>query len=136
MLDERDLKIIEILKEDARTPISEIAKELNISNTAVKKRIKKLEKEGVIVGYTIKTNDQILGKKKAMLIIHLNLDKFTEMVRFILESNEIESAYYRSSSTGYMFYLITEEKDINEIKKKVEKMASDICPVTMLEKLI
>jgi Lrp/AsnC family transcriptional regulator of lysine biosynthesis len=52
-IDEVDEKILRILKANARTPLSTIAEELGISKTAVKKRIDKLVKRGVIGRFTI-----------------------------------------------------------------------------------
>jgi len=46
MMDEKDALIIEMLSKNARMPYLKIAKILNISETAVRKRIKKLEEKG------------------------------------------------------------------------------------------
>lgn len=54
-LDEINLAILGILRDDSRTPISHIAQMLGISRTSVAKRIERLENTGVIVGYTITT---------------------------------------------------------------------------------
>ena len=51
--DELDQKIIAILQQNARTPISEIAKQINRSRTAVQARLHKLEAKGVILGYRV-----------------------------------------------------------------------------------
>ena len=52
-LDEKDLKIIEILRENARASYSEIAREVGLSESAVRKRIASLIKKGVIRRFTI-----------------------------------------------------------------------------------
>lgn len=51
--DELDQKILAILQQNARTPISEIAKQINRSRTAVQARLNKLETKGVILGYRV-----------------------------------------------------------------------------------
>jgi DNA-binding Lrp family transcriptional regulator len=56
-LDEVDQKIIAILNKNARTPSKEIAAELNklgvdVSDRTIRKRIERLEKNGIIKGYT------------------------------------------------------------------------------------
>ncbi|MBI1828610.1 MAG: AsnC family transcriptional regulator [Thaumarchaeota archaeon] len=56
-LDEVDQKIIAILNKNARTPSKEIATELNklgvdVSDRTIRKRIERLEKNGIIKGYT------------------------------------------------------------------------------------
>ncbi len=50
-MDKFDKKIIELLKENARLSVSDLAREVNLSRTAVTSRIKKLETDGVILGY-------------------------------------------------------------------------------------
>ncbi len=51
--DELDQKILAILQQNARTPISKIAKQINRSRTAVQARLHKLETKGVILGYRV-----------------------------------------------------------------------------------
>lgn len=53
MVDELDLKLLHLLKENARMPYSRLARELGISESAVRKRISKLVKAGVIRKMTI-----------------------------------------------------------------------------------
>jgi len=55
-LDEVDRKIIDILNKNARTPSKEIAVELrnsgvDVSDRTIRKRIERLEKNGIIKGY-------------------------------------------------------------------------------------
>ncbi len=55
-LDEKDKKIIEILKENSRTPYNEIAKKIGISDVGVKKRIDKLIENGFIKKFTVEVD--------------------------------------------------------------------------------
>lgn len=50
-LDVIDRKIIEILLNNARTPVKEIARQVFLSSPAVSARMEKLEKAGIIRGY-------------------------------------------------------------------------------------
>lgn len=61
-MDEKDEKIIKILKENAKLSTHEISKKTLIPITTVHNRIKKLEKDGVIQGYTLNLNHVKLGK--------------------------------------------------------------------------
>ena len=51
MLDATDLRILEILQQDARTSNAEIARQIALAPSAVFQRIRKLEETGVISGY-------------------------------------------------------------------------------------
>lgn len=61
-LDKKDLKIIEILKENSNQTTSQISKKFNIPITTVHNRIKKLEKLGVIKNYTVVLDYKKLDK--------------------------------------------------------------------------
>ncbi|MCG6657540.1 Lrp/AsnC family transcriptional regulator [Halomonas campisalis] len=50
--DDIDSQIIEVLKINAREKVSDIARKVNRSRTAVEKRINRLESAGIIKGYS------------------------------------------------------------------------------------
>lgn len=53
-LDEKDKKIIEMLLENSRRPYHEIADEVGLSESTVRKRVIKLQEGGIIEKFTIK----------------------------------------------------------------------------------
>jgi len=53
-LDEKDKCILEMLIADSRRPYREIAEEVGLSESTVRKRVIKLQEEGVIEKFTIK----------------------------------------------------------------------------------
>ena len=69
-LDQIDHQIIDLLQEDARRTISDIATRVNLSPAPVKRRIDRLERVGVIAGYTVVLNHGRIGA---------SLDAFTEL---------------------------------------------------------
>lgn len=60
-VDEVDLKIIEMLEADARVSFREISKKLGISEGTVYNRVKRLQDEGIIKGYSAKVDPTKLG---------------------------------------------------------------------------
>ena len=50
-LDAKDQRIIELLSDNARMPVSEIARQVHLSRTTVTDRINRLQDKGVITGY-------------------------------------------------------------------------------------
>ncbi len=61
MINEKDLKIVNLLHENARIPNAEIARQMEMAPSAVFERIRKLEESGIITGYEAKLNPEILG---------------------------------------------------------------------------
>ena len=52
-MDDLDHKIIQLLAENARMPVKDIAQQVNLTSPAVSSRIHRLEQEGIIGGYTV-----------------------------------------------------------------------------------
>ncbi len=65
-VDNKDRKIIEILKKDSRTSFVDIAKQLNLSEGAVRKRIRKLINSGIIKRFTVEISEPSV---KALILI-------------------------------------------------------------------
>ena len=59
-LDSTDIKLIEFLKKDSRISYTELAKELDLSDVAIKKRIDKLISNKIIQNFTINLNTKVL----------------------------------------------------------------------------
>lgn len=51
-MDDLDRSIVQLLKENARMPVKEIARRVSLTSPAVSSRIRRLERDGVIGGYT------------------------------------------------------------------------------------
>jgi DNA-binding Lrp family transcriptional regulator len=58
-LDPTDQLLLSLLRENARTPTSELARRLGLSRTTVQSRIERLERARVVTGYTVKVNDEV-----------------------------------------------------------------------------
>lgn len=60
-MDKIDKKILEILQQNARTPLKSIAEQVFLSSPAVSSRIEHLEKAGIIQTYRVRIDRQKLG---------------------------------------------------------------------------
>jgi Lrp/AsnC family leucine-responsive transcriptional regulator len=70
-LDESDKRLLKVICADGRKPIVEIAADLNVSPKVVAYRLKKLEKEGVILGYRPNIDHNLLGFTHYKVLFHL-----------------------------------------------------------------
>ena len=62
MLDEIDVKILEILQKNGRTRRNDLAEKVNLSLPAASERLRKLEESHVITGYFATVDYKMLGK--------------------------------------------------------------------------
>jgi DNA-binding Lrp family transcriptional regulator len=56
-MDDLDLRLIDALRADARAPAARLARSLGLSRTTVQSRLERLERQGVIAGYTVRLSD-------------------------------------------------------------------------------
>lgn len=61
-LDDLDLRILSLLREDGRASATQIADQVKLSRPAVADRIDKLERNGVIRGHTVVVDPNALGQ--------------------------------------------------------------------------
>jgi Lrp/AsnC family leucine-responsive transcriptional regulator len=59
-LDKIDRKILAVLQQDARISITDLAEQVGLSVTPCAERVKRLEKEGVILGYHARLDPHML----------------------------------------------------------------------------
>jgi DNA-binding Lrp family transcriptional regulator len=88
-LDENDIKLINILKENSRLSFSELANLLNLSRQTVKARIERLERDGIIRKYTIKLSPKFEGKSSVLMIISAEEPEKIKEIAEVTEINRI-----------------------------------------------
>ncbi|MDP9016545.1 MAG: Lrp/AsnC family transcriptional regulator [Thermoproteota archaeon] len=74
LLDEVNLRILDILSRDASRPFVDIAKELEISDATVHIRVKRLQAAGILRKFTITTDNVLLGYDH-LAFVGINLSK-------------------------------------------------------------
>jgi len=68
----KDEQLIALLRQNARMPVSKIARQLNVSRTAAQVRLEKLERTGAIDGYTVRLSSAFQKNRvRALVMIKL-----------------------------------------------------------------
>jgi len=70
-LDEIDKQILGMLLDDSRIPLSHISQEVGISSPAIRERMRKLEQEGIIKGFSTIVDYKKLGLGLTALLLLL-----------------------------------------------------------------
>ena len=99
-LDSIDEKIIELLQENARISIKDIAAKVFLSSPAVTARIERLEKNGIIIGYHAQVDPAALGYRiKAFINLEVEPSQkqdfypFIESIENVIECNCVTGEY-------------------------------------------
>ncbi|MFD2207384.1 Lrp/AsnC family transcriptional regulator [Kiloniella antarctica] len=130
-LDERDQKILTLLERDARLPISELARQIALSPTAVRQRIARMEKDQVIKRYTIdmKRGDEEAGIKVIMILnlkgayckkLVAELGHLPELRKFWSLTGEVDVTLLLNVSNVERIGCITNQISDHELVDKVQ----------------
>lgn len=79
LLDATDLQILDILQRGARTNNADIARQVGMAPSAVLERVRKLEKRGVIQGYSARLDPGSLGLGLLAFVLVRTQESMSEM---------------------------------------------------------
>ena len=118
-LDEKDKRILEMLIEDSRRPYREIAEEVGLSESTVRKRVIKLQNEKVIEKFTIR----ICREDERCIIAFLtvipnNESEIKELIRETQIIPQCEEVYFLAGQCGVLIKVNVPE--ISELDALVE----------------
>ena len=93
-MDETDRQLIALLGHDARTPTAALARRLGLSRTTVQSRIERLERRGVIQGYTVRlAADDAVDRVRAHVMITVQQKKAQRVEAQLRRIPEIAALY-------------------------------------------
>ncbi|WP_087019752.1 Lrp/AsnC family transcriptional regulator [Thaumasiovibrio subtropicus] len=125
-MDKFDQDIIAILTKSGRRSVSEIAREVNLSRTAVTARIKRLEEEGVILGYhaTVARPESQVTAYMALHFDTSNADYSCEKYSAIIEKiPEVQWMDIISGETDMMLFVEAKSMQrLNQIRDDLQKL--------------
>ncbi len=122
MLDEIDLKILDILQKNGRTRRNDLAKTVGLSVPSVSERLRKLEETGVITGYYAKVDPKRLGKDVTAFII-VTVDSSKHFSSLIEHANTTDEILECHAVTGQGTHLL---KVRTENTSTLEKLLSKV----------
>ena len=127
-LDTTDIRILQLLQENAQMTLKEISQKINLSMTPTHDRIKRLEQENVIDKYVTILNKKMVGNPM-MVYCNITLDKqqknhFEEFEQAIKQFPEVIECSVISGSFDYLLKVIV--KDMNAYNEFYQKKLSDL----------
>lgn len=122
-LDETDERILKNLMMDARQSARQLALKLGMSTVTVLSRIKKLEKEKIIKGYTAIIDHEKIGYSLTAIIeIIAKNDKIVGVEEEVSKFENVCGVYDITGSTDTI--VVAKFKERNELSKFVKGLAS------------
>ncbi len=121
LVNKKDVIILRELSINARTSITKIAKVLSISDVAVKRRLVKLEENGIIKKYTYIANNKKLGYDIVAIVgINTAPDKTLDVIKLIKERDDV--TFIALSSGDHNLLVEIWSKNSEELSKVVEDL--------------
>lgn len=107
IMDATDEEIVGLLRRNARRSLSDIARQVGLSANAVAARVRRLEADGVILGYTIITDsDQAQPVRGLEVFIDVRLGEETEGEQFLAAIQSVRQIVDAVHVTGPYDYLL------------------------------
>jgi len=118
-LDKKDKIILEMLIEDSRRPYREISDEVDLSESTVRKRVIKLQEDGVIEKFTIKVcREEERCIMAFVTLIPKSQGEIKELLRETQVLPECEEVYFLAGECGVLLKVTVPE--INELDALLE----------------
>lgn len=120
--DEIDVMILSELEKNSRLSIRELSKRINLSPSSVTERVKRLEDNRIIEGYTITINKKNLGLSIDCIIkITMKNGEYERFKNFIKAYNRSEWCY-RIAGDG-CFLVKLSVKDLSDIEEFINEVS-------------
>ena len=105
--DEKDAELLALLRTDARLPATTLASRLGVSRSAVQQRLARLERDGIIVGYTAVLGEKAapLGMLQAHVLIEVGARDLPRLVSSLKSRHEIRRCYTASGQYDLLVML-------------------------------
>lgn len=123
MVDEIDVKILDLLQENARIKRSEIADKIDLSIPSVTDRLNKLENNGIIEKYLTKLSHKSLGKDITAFIFVASESSthYPEFINHVLHTPEILECHSVTGDGSHVLKIRTENtSSLEKILAKIQ----------------
>jgi Lrp/AsnC family transcriptional regulator of lysine biosynthesis len=128
-LDEKDYQILDILRSDSRTSNISMAKQVNLTEGAVRSRIKRLIQDGTIRKFTIDTEHD---RAEAIVLIKTQIKASKEILKRVRKhSNRL---FETSGEYDVAAFLVEESMEkINASIDKLRAVSGVISTITLIK---
>lgn len=93
-MDDIDRRLIALLRANARQPVASMADALGVSRGTVQNRMRKLEADGTIVGYTVRLKPQAVGDRiRAVMTVAVEGNRSEAVLKALAGDPAVEALH-------------------------------------------
>jgi len=119
-VDKLDLKILRSLSRDGRKPYKTIAKDLDVSDATIRKRVERMKRDGVIRQFHVLVNYERVGQfVKAFIGLKVNPSRLQDIVSGLQNNPDVQVIYRTTGSWDILIEVIL--KDMKELNWFLER---------------
>lgn len=127
-LDRFDMRILEVLREDGRLPVTELAKRVGLSKTPCQLRLKRLQTQGTITGFRAVIDPAALGQEH-VAFVEVKLTDTTERAlkafdAAVRRTPEIEQCHMIAGAFDYLLKVRT--RDMKAYRRALGEQISSL----------
>lgn len=120
-VDKIDRRLLALLRQNARMPISELARAVSLSPAPVSRRLQRLERDGIIKGYVTVIDDHAAGDLYAFTEIRLTGETETGVLEASLrEMEEVQNFFTVAGDPDVLVRLRV--RDVDHLQRVVNKI--------------
>lgn len=121
-LDDVDRQILAVLQANAREPVVTLARKVGLSRTSAQERIRRLERDGVIQGYTVRVGDDARKPPvAAYLILYLQGPICERVAPLIAKIPEVKKSQSIGGEIDMILQVETSDlQQLNRVRNEVE----------------
>ncbi len=117
--------LIMLLQANGREPLASLARKVGLSRNAVSERIKRLERDGVIAGYTVRLANQSPAQPqvRAYMMLYLDGPICERVLPGVSRLPEIKLSQSLGGEIDMIVYVETEKlEDMNRVRDELERI--------------
>lgn len=118
-MDSVDMKLLKMLNRNARASFSAMGREVGLSTSGVRRRIKQLERTGLIKGYAAIVDSQKLGQGlTAFLSVDVDAQGMRELISSLSRSHEVYELH--RTTGGHNLMIKVRAHDLEGLNKFIK----------------
>ncbi|WP_203257151.1 Lrp/AsnC family transcriptional regulator [Hyunsoonleella ulvae] len=121
MVDDTDLKLLSILKENSRLSFADLGRQINLSPSSVRERVQKMEEEGVIKKYSIQIDNKKIGYDlEAFILVKVFPGKLQYVIKKVKEFSGVITAHRITGNQNIHLKVVIQNQE--SLQKLLDKL--------------